>query len=160
MNPSTLPDPGTASNWRLSTIVSALPGRSDRINYATWAAGYSNIPADADSDQDGQINLVEYALGSSPVSGSTLPLLTPGQETVQGITYATVTFVTRLGADDAVILPQFSANLQNWTTPPVIFQRVSVTGQPDGKAVETWRSLTPLNQQSAAWFRLKISFQP
>ena len=155
-NPSTLPDPGNPMQWRLSTQTGGTPGQSDRISYASWAAAIGGPAASLDSDGDGVINLTEYALGSSATTGSSLPAMAADVEWVEGIAYSRITFVRRAGADDAVVLPQWSTQLQNWDNPPISFQRITVTSQPDGTVQETFRSTLPLAQQTNAFFRLKI----
>ncbi len=159
-NPSTLPDPSNPMQWRLSTQAGGTPGRSDRVSYASWAAAIGGPAASLDSDGDGEINLTEYALGSSASSGSSLPFLTADQEWVEGIPYSRVSFVRRAGADDAIVVPQWSTQLGNWTTPSITYERINVSPQTGGMVSETWRSTTPLPLQSNAFFRLKIMSLP
>ena len=63
-----------AGNGKLLVIISASA-------YDTWIAGFPSIaPADrgpaSDPDHDGSSNLVEFALGGTPNSGSSRPAFT------------------------------------------------------------------------------------
>ncbi len=159
-NPSTLPEHANPLGWRLSTVSGGSPGQSDRLSYEAWAAPWGGIAAGLDSDQDGAVNLMEYALGTSPNTGASLPALTADVEMVAGIPYRRITFVRKAAADDAVVIPQWSMELTNWESPPVSFQRINVSPTLDGNVQETYRSTTPLAQQSAVFFRLKVTSLP
>ena len=159
-NPDTVTDPANPMQWRLSTQSGGSPGRSDRISYAMWSAAFGSPAAGLDSDGDGAVNLMEYALGSLPDSAASMASLTAGLETVGGLAYSRITFVRKAGADDAVVLPQWTTQPENWNTPAINFQRLSVTPLPDGTVRETYRSSLPLSQHPAAFFRLKITSVP
>ncbi len=159
-NPSSVPDPANPYHWRLSTQPGGTPGQTDRLSYAAWAAGFGSPASSLDSDGDGVINFSEYALGSLATSGSSLPAMAADTEWVLGIPYGRITFTRRAGADDAQVLAQWSSQAMDWDNPPFSFQRIHVTPHANGTVLETWRSLTPLTQQSAVYFRLKILSVP
>ena len=58
------------------------------------------------------------------------------------------------------MVPQWSTQLGNWTTPSITYERINVSPQTGGMVSETWRSTTPLPLQSNAFFRLKIMSLP
>ena len=75
------------------TVTATSPGQT----FAAWLAGYpaltgANALATADPDFDGLNNLLEYALGSSPISAASANLPVVGKETVAGTDYLTLTY--------------------------------------------------------------------
>ena len=118
-NPGTLPDPVNPLHWRLNTQSGGTLGQSGRISYAAWSAPFGGPGAAADSYGDKAVNLMEYALGSLPDSAISLATLTADVESVGGIAYSRITFVRRAGADDAVVLPQWTTQPKNWITPAI-----------------------------------------
>ena len=87
--------------------------------YAAWSAGFvwppdSGDPA-ADPDDDGQCNLMEYALGSSP--------LTPGPQPSPALTVTPAGWVAVLpalspDARDVIADAEISTDLKSWTLRP------------------------------------------
>ena len=159
-NPGTLSDPVNPLQWRLSTQSGGTLGQSDRISYAAWAAPFGSPGAAADSYGDRAVNLMEYTLGSLPNAATFFGSMAADVGLVGDIAYGQIPFVRNAGADDAVVVPQWSTQPENWSTPAINFQRVSVTPLPDGTVKEISRSSLPLSQHPAAFFRLKISSVP
>ncbi|HWB04624.1 MAG TPA: lamin tail domain-containing protein [Verrucomicrobiales bacterium] len=94
--PLTNPNHELPQNWRLSTAAGGNPGGEDVLHF-------TGNPA-ADDDLDGWNNLLEYALGASPVITSAL--------TSDGLTFT----ITRApNSDDAEILGEVSSALTGWT---------------------------------------------
>ncbi len=77
-----------------------------------------------------------------------------------GIPYGRITFTRRAGADAAQVLAQWSSQAMDGDNPPFSFQRIHVTPHANGTVLESWRGMTPLTQQSAVYFRLKILSLP
>ncbi|MES2706061.1 MAG: lamin tail domain-containing protein [Verrucomicrobiota bacterium] len=164
-NPSSLPDGNLAANWRLSAQTGGSPGGGDDggtpgVRYPDWAVLYGSPEPAADSDGDGVLNFTEYALGSSPVSAASTPLITPGTETVNGAAHATVKVIIRQNMGDVTVTPESSPNLRTWAAASLTFQLLSTIPQADGTALETYRSLAPLNAEGKTWFRLKVTKAP
>jgi hypothetical protein len=65
----------------------------------------------ADPDADGQVNVVEYVLGSSPASGSSAGSLETGVVTEGGQSYLTVSWRLR---PDVTTVPEVSSALESW----------------------------------------------
>ena len=76
-------DLGDAGAWRASGLAGGSPGTlngdSDALSYTHWQAGFgqdwtSNVAEDP--DEDGYVNLVEFAFGTSPLERSDIPKVT------------------------------------------------------------------------------------
>lgn len=134
--------------WSFSqtTGVLSLAVAGGTSNYSTWATanGISGEPGSADHDQDGLINLVEYALGKSPIASS-VPAGTQSGGVVsfskgaEAVANGDVTWAIQesddLGAADAwqTVTPTVNSNSTiSYTLPagkPKVFVRLLV-GQP------------------------------
>ncbi len=94
--PLSHPDPDLPANWRASMASGGNPGADDAIHF-------TGDPL-ADSDQNGWLDLVEYAMGPRP---ALVPVSSP-----DGLT---LTVPRVLHADDAVISCEAGTNLATWT---------------------------------------------
>jgi len=91
--------------------------------YSDWTTGYglNGAAADLSADPDGDktANLVEYALGLSPLVNDTnsLPVFRLQTHTVSGQTnrYLTVQFPRQMGSTNLTYTVQGSLDLTNWT---------------------------------------------
>lgn len=129
-----------------------------------WAAQHG-LTGDAalagsDPDSDGLNNLLEYALGLSPLSSSGAPVATRIQ-TIDGQRYLTFTYTRPAGADtleDVVYTGERSTNLaaDSWSSIQVTVH--SVTPAPDG-LTETvvLRSTVALSAGLKEFLRLKVA---
>ena len=94
------------------------------VSYAAWSAGLAQPGTGDDPDGDGKTNLVEYAFGSSPSSGSTAlsPTVVAGTVITTSGGIATLKFPVR--SDSQVrglsYVLEFSNNLTSWTEPQPI----------------------------------------
>ena len=99
--PQTNPDHALPVNWRASTVAGGNPGSDDAIHFTGTA--------NADDNSNGWSNLVEYALGQSPlITHATTP---------DGLT---MTIPRVPNADDARITGEVSTALTGWTAADLI----------------------------------------
>lgn len=108
-NPS-LNDP---LSWRLSSTPGGAPLAGDHLHYADWKSAAGVTSDTEDTDGDGLLPLVEYALGTSAGSPSiqALPLV---QSLPDGSLAVTIT--RALTADDAAWSVEESPDLSGWTS--------------------------------------------
>jgi len=120
-----------------SQIVHASAASSVASGFDAWAADMETahgLPPGSladplgDHDHDGRSNLIEYALGGSPVSAADPPGSVP-QTAVTG-THLTLRYQVDTSLADVVVTPQACFTLGAWTSP-------GETGAPSGFAVET-----------------------
>lgn len=137
---------------------------SNQALYDTWIASYfpSGDPRgqlNQDPDKDGISNLMERALGLHPNQPSVVPV-SKGTISVSGQTYFTFTYWQAANTPDAPVVPEFSTNMQSWTSGPGAFVEVSNDLIGDGRRI-TVRSTSPMINQSKAFIRLKaVSARP
>ncbi|MGI8604245.1 MAG: lamin tail domain-containing protein [Verrucomicrobiales bacterium] len=155
INPNSAPDHALPSNWRASSVTNGTPGADDSggLTFATWAAGYPGVTdPNADNDNDGIANRLEYAFGGHPLQSSAVILPignlatlsvggTPGQ-------YLTVTLRRPSSITDLTYTVEFSTDLANWSGGAVL---VSSTNNGDGSVTDVYRSPTPVSAQGR-WF--------
>ena len=138
--------------WRRSLDPTGETVRASALPIAQWQVLYfgndtAAAALNADPDHDGLNNLVEYALGSSPVTSSTLPL----RICYQGSSLC-LEFERRVGLSAISILPLGSTQLNTWQSlgalpsPPVHNQN----------GTETVRIL-PAPASGQKFFRLQIT---
>ncbi len=142
---------GDPMEWRASRLPGGNPGSDDRIAYATWAAGYPNIGGmGADGDGDGLNNLLEFSLGSNPLTPSLEAL--PSAAISAGRFQFTFTYAPMNGEHTRYV--EFSTELASWSETGTLINRVV---QPDGRFTDTWESplpTAPLTPRQYARLRL------
>jgi len=148
INPQNHPDPSLPSSWRASVLLGGSPGADDTDSYTTWASSFGNLSATEDSDGDGLVNYLEYAMGTSPL------VRNPSHATlVWNDDYSAVSF-PRSKAGEAVVLGvEFSEDLATWVSGEII----SVADTEDGRELLT---VVPPAANLAAqkrFVRLKVS---
>ncbi len=157
-NPNTHPAPGVATNWKASYAATGSPGADDLQTFGLWASGYAGIidPL-ADSDGDGVMDGVEYALFGNPnqPNAGILPVATRQTISVAGVPgdYATITFTKRTDTSDLLYQPQYSTDLTNWAATCVL---VNSTTNADGTVTETWRAPTAMDGGTKQFLRLRV----
>lgn len=112
-------------NWRAAT---ASPGAvALGSSYAGWAAAKGvAAAADADADQDGLTNLLEYALGTNPTAANTAAPLSVTREGNQ----LALAFGVNLQTPDVAFEVEGSTDLTTWTrleSTPVALSATSQT---------------------------------
>jgi hypothetical protein len=121
-------DPANGANWRASYAPGGKPGTEDLLTLADWRAQYFSAadlgdPAKettlwgalADPDRDGACNLLEYALGGSPLA-ATHPDVSASvfTDVPSGLHYLRIAYRVREGTTGLTIIPETSGDLASW----------------------------------------------
>ena len=162
VTPEIRPDHSLPQNWQASTAAQGSPGGPDQasgtLTFAAWAASLG-LPADpnADTDNDGSSNKLEYALATDPKNPLSFPSPTAATENIQvnGTTsvYATLRFLRRTDTADTQPVAEFSTQLGSWTAAGALVRSEPVA---PGTAQETWRTASPVTSQSAGFGRVRV----
>jgi uncharacterized repeat protein (TIGR01451 family) len=136
------------------------------ITFAAWRnlkftaqelANPSVSGANADPDNDGVPNLMEYASNLDPKVADTSnnPVLTT--VTVGPDRYAAISYRSVLAATDLVYSPQVSADLFTWSA--AYPQAVSQVNNPDSSQTTIVRDTVPIPQPGKRFMRLRVTQQ-
>jgi len=126
-------------------------------NYNSWLlerftpteiANVSLSGPNADFDQDGLSNLVEYALGLDPKVSSAAGR----PEVARTSTDWTFTYTRPSGRPDVAYVVQSSTNLTAWNDVTTTHVLVSTSS-----GVETWRATVPTSGNPTCFFRLRVT---
>lgn len=111
----------------------------------------------ADPDGDGLSNLLEWATNGLPLSRDAALHFIPGQESVSGTKYITLTFTKAKGRTGLTLEAQQSSTLQgpSWTT-----SGVELTLQSEDANVETWKARIPVASPTLSALRLRAISTP
>lgn len=153
-----------ASNWQANATPS--PGTHNMhifSNYESWAAANAlgaGPPAlrTGDTDYDGSLNLVEFALVKNPWDGSDgqpfeygFKQLTVGLETAQ---YLTVDFQYRTGAG-LTVEAFVSTDLENWV--PLIDEYSAAIEHGNGVQSVFFRDLVDSDENASRFIKLQVT---
>ena len=131
-------------------------GIAPQLNFTSWQAarlslGQITSPLlgglNGDADFDRKTNLLEYALGTSPVVGDTQAMTITGVSSVFTITYPRLKAAT-----DVSLHTQRSTDLVSWTNVGVTETMLS-----DDGVTQIWQASTSKNSDSKIFFRLQAS---
>ena len=142
------PDHSDPSQWRSSLSIGGSPGLREGSTFVG--------DRDADLDQNGQPDFLDYALGYSIDPQAALPLrITMEALDVNGLsgTYGILTFTENPMAADATISLEVSTDLQTWTEGKGSFVRLN-DGQSNTLTLVALRSTNPLNAEAWRFVRL------
>ncbi len=109
----------------------------------------------ADPDDDGIPNLLEYALGGDPTVPGRAVLPVEGRAVVDGEEYLTLTVTRPEGIDDVVYTVEVSVDLVTWTENAEPVESVTQ----EGEIRETFRAAEPLGHQPRQFLRLRVTQQ-
>jgi hypothetical protein len=151
---------GNGLNWRAGP---ATPGAANDFpaGWAAWAASaFDPLDADfaevsapaADPDGDGQENMVEYILGSSPATDSSVGAVQTGVIDDGGQSYLTVSFLLR---PDVTTTTETSIVLAGWQLVNLI--EIGRVPSSDGSERITYRDVVPLGAGTDRFLRLRVS---
>lgn len=141
INPSAMPDPDLATNWRPSAFAGGNPGGTDSRRFV----GDPN----ADLNGNGVGDLVDHFLFED-----SSPRLVTGN---QGVSF---TFDRDLQADDVDFEVEISTDLVNWTDGSAIFEVVDVNDPGDGRRSLTFFAGPESLPDEKLFVRLKVSLSP
>ncbi|HWB05586.1 MAG TPA: lamin tail domain-containing protein, partial [Verrucomicrobiales bacterium] len=156
--PWTIPNHTLPESWRLSAGLDGSPGRYDGTRLADWKASHGNLTDLGDGDRDGLNNLLEYTLLGDPAVSSQSPLpvaVVEGSASEPGI-FLTLTARIARGADDVVLIPEHSNNLNAWDATPAAVVLESATADANGGTTYKWRSTQPWSASVREYLRLRV----
>ncbi len=145
-DPIANPDHTLASSWHASALKNGVPGGDDHT------APPPGIVWNADSDNDGTADGLEYAMGAGGVNPPA-PVMTYEDYTPPAgvvATYLYFRFQRNLEASGVTLAPQTSTDLSVWNNTGIMY--VSSVHNADGTATETWRTTQPASALPASWF--------
>lgn len=125
-------------------------------DYASWvtrrlsSASAANQLPEADADGDGQVNLIEYAMGSNPAAWSA------GPELIISAGHLALRYPVSRLIDPAVqIIPQISPGLATWFE-GATFLVDTITQQTDSIETHVVQDVNPLGTGDRSYLRLKV----
>ena len=154
----------------LETVKQSAPQISAASTFQIWSEAALGVPLKPteDDDADGTVNMVEWAMGSSPVNGADKPAtpLTVALLNSPSGKFASISFSHSLTEPSARTIVESSADLNSWntvismsstvtTTPAYAFSRVTNAGGKTEKVTLT--STLPADQVADRYFRLRVS---
>ncbi len=125
-------------------------------DYGSWAtrrlssASTANQLPEADADGDGQVNLIEYAMGTNPAAWSAGPELI-----ISGGHLALRYPVSRLIDPAVQIIPQLSPGLTTWFE-GAAFLVDTITQQTDSIEIHVVQDVNSLGMEGRSYLRLKV----
>ncbi len=150
--------------WRAGTVWISSNGRSVArftpwTDLETWRNQYFATPENAgsaanesDPDQDNLANLIEYALGSNPVTASPGNLPAAFAADVAGTEYPAIRIHRASAKQDVSYIVEVSRNLVEWESGPAATATLT-----DTPALLEVRSLRPQQGEARQFFRLRIT---
>ena len=151
IDPNSNPDHSLAANWRSSVSGGGSPGSSDATSFAVWSASFGGVQALDDDDEDGLASLVEYAMGTSPLS----PEHAPPSPELSG-DFLTLRFQSNKAADDVTLVAEGSSDLGTWSSVEII----SRTDNGDGTETLTARAPADIHADPNYFLRLRATLKP
>ena len=123
-------------------------------DFAQWIHGLEIGGFNSDPDGDGLSNYQEYALATDPLVSDRSAIFSLQREE----THFVFRYSHRWNITDAVIIPETSENLREWTVIPSdqLSTKVSPTGGSSGAETSVRIALTGPDQTQAQFFRLRI----
>lgn len=159
--------PNTSQWFRVRALYGSedsLPG--DAISATTWslfqqwkndALGNFNAPDLADDDHDGLVSLMEYGLGTHPLSASQTQLPSQAITLADGECYLSITFRRRPGESGVTYLVEASTDLVTGSWLPQPVQHGAAVDNGDGTETVTFRDTIPMNGAASRFLRLRVS---
>lgn len=113
----------------------------------------------ADPDNDGIVNLLEYAQGLAPKTSSQVGTPTVGKQLISGSTYLTLTFRRKITAPELTYTVQIDGTLPGtWAGGSVIVG--SPVNNGDGTETVSYRDTVAITAATKRFMRLKVTLTP
>jgi hypothetical protein len=139
-----------ASHQRSSIQLNGNPGTSDSLRLTT--------DPNADSDGDGYKSFVEYAMGTSDTSGSSLPA-SPTVVTHAGGNIE-IRFPFKGNADDVTLLPQGSSDLSTWVDARTLATTTQIISGPNpGEKIMIISGPSPIADGPRYYYRMQVNLR-
>lgn len=138
---------------------------TDIVSATTWSLfqqwkndtlGNFNAPDNNDDDQDGLVNLLEYSLGTNPLSASQPQQPSQSITSINSSNYLSLTFRRRIGVSDVTYMVEASSDLAvgSWLPQPV--QHGAAVDNGDGTETVTFRDIVPMENATSRFLRLGV----
>jgi hypothetical protein len=149
--PFTNPDPSLAAHWRASTRLGGSPGGSD-------SAPPPAAPA-ADANQNGEPDLIDYALGNDLGLDPLAPTLAWVPDSVGGRSGLRLSHPRSIGADAVNLSVDVSTDLHTWEVGTSHLELLERRPLGDGREWLVWRVLPPLRDAPRVFMRLQATLR-
>lgn len=152
-------DPNSPNDWKINSKNGGNPGLPDSTsnsNFEAWKLTNNVSDTLGDNDNDGIPNLAEYAFSTDPNSNTSFT--TPKTSTINILNenYLEIQYEKNPDAIDISIIIESSNDLIKWDNAPL--ELISEERNEDsGKIIMTYRSMTPITENSSNYFRFKLS---
>lgn len=153
IHPSSNPNLSNSINWRSSRGIRGHPGDRDSTSLAEFSAENGIVNPYDDHDGDGIATVIEYATGTPFDIWSDTNPLNFRLENVPGNEHLVLEFTVDPGADDVLLIPQFSQGLDSWQ-PFTDFTYLGETRRPNGRIIRRIQTGTLSPDISRQFFRL------
>jgi hypothetical protein len=151
-------DENLASSWYEHALLHGNPGGLD-CGYELWAlANGGSTDGAGDADGDGLLDVVEYMLGTSPVSSSSDKVPTASlQSLVVGMdppaNYLTMSVTRAPLTPDIQVIAETATALAGWNADAVL---VSTTTNLDGSITRVFRAPVPFASDARRQMRVRV----
>ena len=150
IDPSSNPDLSNPINWRSSIEIGGIPGGHDTTTLAEFSAENGIADPYDDHDRDGIATIIEYATGTLFDTWSDANPLGFHLEDPHFI----LEFPIAPGADDILLTPEFSLDLNTWQPIPDAGYLGEIR-QPDGSTIRRFQTETISPDLNSHFFRLR-----
>ena len=157
--PWTIPNHALPESWRLSTAVDGGPGQYDGQRFADWKTTHGITGDLDDGDNDGLSALLEFTLFGNPAAASRTSLPTPSLTTIGPDQFLTLTVRVSRGADDVLMFPERSMDLNSWDGSMAAIAAVSTIPDAAGGTTMQWRSALPRSGNNREFLRLRVQLR-
>ena len=150
-------------NWSSSRDIGGDPGNGDSYTVEHWLAEHSLAPEVdllVDTDTDGLVNLLEYAIDVDPNSAeeNIMPLVTIEPIEVDGVIkdYLVFQYRRHIGVMDILFTPRVSSGDLKWSSSSEDIVYIDTRNNGNGSATMRFRSVIPFTDNSREFFSLRI----
>lgn len=149
--PETNPDHALPSSWRASARAGGNPGLPDDAEFPPYP--------DGDMDGNGELDLIDYAMGNNPGVPPILPKLIMQPATSGGPITVLLRYSVSLEAHNVEVGVTFSTDLATWHDAVAHLDLVSREPLGDGRELITLSVKPPLRAQPSVFLRLQATLR-